>query len=129
MKKEDIKIGNIKSFSYKIFKDENSRGKTLFLGYNSKNNLTGILDKNQWNDFVYDLINHVHIDDWKKSTSNSRKKDEMNWEIILTSNKNEVITFAGYGGYPKEENGSDYWSVLLQLLDIIETKQKGDTQE
>jgi len=128
MKKEDIKVGNIKSFSYKVFKGEDSRGRTLFLGYDQKKNLVGFENKLIWDDFVYDLIYHVHIDDWKKLTFNSKKKDGMNWEIILTSNKGEIITFQGYEGYPKEENGEDYWSILLQLIDIVTSKTNGDNE-
>jgi hypothetical protein len=112
MKKEDLKVKNIKSVEIKYFVYPNPID-TLFLGYQGKElNISQEL----WDSFLDDLINTIKIADWNKAYKNSDILDGFGWEIIITSKNDGIITFYGVNDYP------DNWEAFDDLVELVKEK-------
>jgi hypothetical protein len=131
MTKDQIKPKDVRAFLF-TQKGGPEGNKEFFVGYDSRKNLVGLAGPDKVIDFVDDLINHVKIKNWKKDTSNFKSKGEKwKWSMTLYGHDGGEINFTGECGYdPKEfEDGEDRWKILMQLIDIVETRQREERTE
>jgi hypothetical protein len=122
MNKDKMKPKDLKSFRYTYENKSDGSKKEIFVGYDRMDRLVGVKNEQELENFAYDIINHVGIKSWKKETSNSQSKDK--WEIYLGGKDRTGVIFSGKGPYLSKEfeDGVDRWGVLMQLLEIFETK-------
>ena len=129
MNKDKMRPKDVKSFSFTYENKKDGTKKSLFLGYDRLDRLVGLKNDQELEDLAYDMINHVGIKSWKKETDSGGSGEK--WEIYLGGSDRTGVTFSGKGPYPAKEfeDGVDRWNVFMQLIDIIETKQRQELEE
>jgi hypothetical protein len=113
MKKEDLKVKNIKSFSIEAALKDSS----IKLSYDSS------LGQPLWEDFLFDLLKHVKLPEWNKANVDEKSKSKEEWKIEIKSKDGGLISFYGVNSFPKE------WEILMDLIETIEKKINEKNEE
>lgn len=131
MNKDKMKPKDLKSFSYTSSSKSQGTKRSLFLGYDRLGKLVGLKTEQDLEDLAYDLINHVGLKLWKKESENDKSKDDTKWEISLAGKDSTSVNFYGVGPYSKAEfeDKVDRWNVLMQLIDMLESRDSERVEE
>ena len=124
MNKDSMKPKDIKSFNFAYNNKESGEKRNVNLGYDRLGRLVTFKNDQELENFAYDLIHHVGVKSWRKETD--VKGGNATWEMYLGGKDRTGVTFSGNAPYPAKdfEDKVDRWGILMQLLDIIEEKEK-----
>jgi hypothetical protein len=114
MKKEDLKINNIKSFSFQASLNDSRKLKYFY---------DASIGKELWENFLFDLLKNVNLPDWNKANISEKSKTKEEWNIEIKSKNDGVISFYGENLFPER------WEVLLDLIELVENKINGKNEQ
>jgi hypothetical protein len=114
MKKEDLKVNNIKSFSFKASLNDSKKLKYYY---------DVSIGKELWENFLFDLLKNVSLPEWNKANVSEKSKGKEEWIIEIKSKDDGIISFYGENLFPER------WEVLLDLIEVVENKIHGEKKE